>query len=79
MLSETIKARLTERFTAPLPEFHSRRIVFWNDGDGEFTEQVDEVNLPDVTLIKLTGRNNFAVKKLLASDDLPGDYLIITP
>ena len=42
MLSETIKARLIERFSTPLPEFHARRIVFWNDESGEFTEQVDE-------------------------------------
>ena len=44
MLSETIKLRLAERFTAPLPEFHKRRIVFWHDEDGEFAEAVDELN-----------------------------------
>ncbi len=33
MLSETIKSRLAERFAAPLPEFHKRRIVFWHDED----------------------------------------------
>ena len=38
MLSETIKLRLTERFDAPLHEFHKRRIVFWHDEDGEFAE-----------------------------------------
>ena len=31
MLSDTIKARLINRFSAPLPEFHKRRIVFWNE------------------------------------------------
>jgi hypothetical protein len=39
MLSETIKSRLEERFLAPLPEFHKRRIVFWHDEDGEFSNQ----------------------------------------
>ena len=62
MLSEAIKSRLIERFTAPLPEFHKRRIVFWNDENGEFAEQIDELTLPNVTLVRLTGRNNFAVK-----------------
>jgi len=76
MLSDTIKLRLSERFNAPLPEFHSRRIVFWNDEEGDFSEQVDEINIPGVKLVKLTGRNNFAVKKLLTSDDLTGNYLI---
>lgn len=79
MLSETIKLRLAERFAAPLPEFHKRRIVFWHDEDGEFTDAIDELDLPGVSIIKLTGTNNFAVKKLLSSDDLTGDYLIYDP
>ena len=76
MLSETIKLRLAERYAAPLPEFHKRRIVFWHDEDGEFAEGVDELDLPGVSVVKLTGSNNFAVKKLLSADDLTGDYLV---
>jgi len=79
MLSETIKLRLAERFAAPLSEFHKRRIVFWHDEDGEFTDAIDELNLPGINIVKLTGTNNFAVKKLLSSDDLTGDYLIYDP
>ena len=79
MLSETIKLRLAERFALPLPEFHKRRIVFWCDEDGEFIDGVDELDLPGVKIVKLTGRNNFAVKKLLSADDLTGDYLIYDP
>ena len=79
MLSETIKLRLAERFAAPLPEFHKRRIIFWHDEDGEFSEQVNELDLPGVSIVKLTGNNNFAVKKLLAADDLTSDYLIYDP
>lgn len=79
MLLETIKSRLAERFAAPMPEFHKRRIVFWHDEDGEFAEQVNELNLPGVSIVKLTGKNNFAVKKLLAADDLTSDYLIYDP
>lgn len=40
MLSETIKARLAERFAASLPEFHKRRIIFWSDQDGEFVYMI---------------------------------------
>lgn len=79
MLSETIKLRLAERFAAPLTEFHKRRIVFWHDEDGEFTDAIDELDLSGVSIVKLTGINNFAVKKLLSSDDLTGDYLIYDP
>jgi uncharacterized protein (TIGR02687 family) len=79
MLSETIKLRLAERFAAPLTEFHKRRIVFWHDEDGEFSDGVDELDLPGVSVVKLTGSNNFAVKKLLSADDLTGDYLVYDP
>ncbi len=79
MLSETIKSRLAERFAMPLPEFYQRRIIFWPDEDGEFAEAVDELTLDGVTLVKLTGNNNFAVKKLLAADDLTIDYLVYDP
>jgi hypothetical protein len=79
MLSETIKLRLSERFGAPLPEFYKRRIVFWHDEDSEFAEQVDGLGLPAVKVVKLTGRNNFAVKKLLSIDDIDSDYLVYDP
>lgn len=79
MLSETIKSRLAERFAAPLPEFHKRRIIFWHDEDSEFAEAVNELALGGVTLVKLTGKNNFDVKKLLAADDLTSDYLVYDP
>jgi uncharacterized protein (TIGR02687 family) len=79
MLSDTIKSRLAERFTVELPEFHKRRIVFWPDEDGEFAEAVDELALSGVSFVKLTGKNNFAVKRLLATDDLTSDYLVYDP
>ncbi len=79
MLSETIKLRLAERFAARKSEFHKRRIVFWHDEDGEFTDAIDELDLPGVNIIKLTGTSNFAAKKLLSSDDLTGDYLVYDP
>ena len=79
MLSETIKFRLAERFAPPLPEFYKRRIVFWHDEDGEFADAIDELELPGVRVVKLNGRNNFAVKKLLSADDLAGNYLVYDP
>lgn len=79
MLSETIKIRLSERFAAPLQEFYKRRIVFWHDDESEFREEVDKLELPGVSIVKLTGGNNFAVKKLLTTDDLTGDYLVYDP
>ena len=79
MSTESIQAALRDQFAAPLKEFYKRRIVFWHDEDREFEKMVDEITIPDVTIIKLTGSNNFAVKKLLIHDDLTGNYLIYNP
>ena len=79
MSTESIQFALNERFAAPLPEFYQRRIVFWQDEDREFEEMLDEIQIHDVKIIKLTGTNNFAVKKLLLHDDLTSNYLIYNP
>ena len=79
MSTESIQFALRERFAAPLPEFHNRRIVFWQDEDREFEEVLNEIDLPGVNIVKLTGTNNFAMKKLLSHDDLTGDYLVYNP
>ena len=79
MSTESIQFNLKERFAAPLPEFYRRRIIFWQDEDREFESTLDERELPGVNIIKLTGTNNFAVKKLLLHDDLTGNYLIYNP
>ena len=62
-----------------MPEFYKRRIIFWQDEDREFESTLDELDLPGVNIVKLTGTNNFAVKKLLLHDDLTGNYLIYNP
>ena len=79
MSTESIQFNLKERFAAPLPEFYRRRIIFWQDEDREFESTLDELELPGVNIVKLTGTNNFAVKKLLLHDDLTGNYLIYNP
>ena len=79
MSTESIQFALTERFAAPLPEFYQRRILFWQDEDREFEATLDELVIPDVKILKLTGTNNFAVKKLLLHDDLTSNYLIYNP
>lgn len=79
MSTESIQFSLNERFAAPLPEFYKRRIVFWQDEDREFEAMLDELEIPNVKIIKLTGTNNFAVKKLLLHDDLTSNFLIYNP
>lgn len=81
MDSDKIKQELNQRFAQPLPEFYKRRIVFWYDEDGEFRERLDEVAvaLNNAKLARLTGTNNFEMKKLLAVDDTTNNYLVYCP
>jgi len=79
MLSDTIKQRLRARFDEPLGDFHKRRVVFWRDEAGDFSGDVEGLDIPGATVVKLTGSNNFAIKKLLSADDPTGNYLVYDP
>ncbi len=79
MALELIQSSLDKRFSEPLNDFYDRRIIFWNDEEKEFTELIDELQIKDVKIIKLTGTNNFVVKKLLTVDDLENNYLVYNP
>lgn len=62
---EKIIQDLNRRFVTPLPEFYKRRVIFCCDEDREFEDQVDEITLNDAKMVKITGSNSFAIKKLL--------------
>ncbi len=79
MDAERIVQDLKRRFDEPLPEFYKRRIVFWHDEEQEFGDLVDTLSLDGVTVVRLTGSNFFAVKKLLALDDTESNYLVYCP
>lgn len=70
---------LKDRFAAPLLENYTRRIIFWQDPDGEFADEVDELRLDGVKILKLTGRNSFAAKMLLSETDPDSNYLVYNP
>lgn len=74
-----IEKTLQERFNAPLQENYKRRIIFWQDPEGEFSTLVDELRLDSVKILKLTGTNNFATKLLLSETDTDSNYLVYNP
>ncbi len=78
-MSINVEQSLKERFAAPLPDNYKRRIIFWHDPDGEFANQVDELCLDGVKVLKLTGTNNFVAKMLLSETDTESDYLVYNP
>lgn len=79
METEQLLNNLIKRFAAPLPDYYKRRIIFWYDEEREFEDKLDEIQLSNASIIRMTGRNTFAVKKLLSHDDPYGNYLVYCP
>lgn len=79
MEKNVIFQKLTAQFAAPLPDFYDRRIVFWHDEEGSFADMVEELEIPNVKLLKLTGDNNFYAKMLLSAEDTQSNYLVYDP
>lgn len=76
---EDIIQELDRRFDLPLREYYERRIIFWQDPEGEFREEIAGVKLQNAKVLVLTGRNAFLAKKLLSHDDLTSNYLVYVP
>lgn len=76
---EDIIQELDRRFDLPLREYYERRIIFWQDPEGEFREEIAGVKLQNAKVLVLTGRNAFLAKKLLSHDDITSNYLVYVP
>lgn len=76
---EQVIAELNQRFSMPLQEFYSRRIIFWYDEDKDFEDKLDQVRINNVELLVLTGSNNFEAKKLLTRDKPDTNFLVYCP
>ena len=79
MTKDKIESTLRERFAKPLPDCYDRRIVFWYDSEREFEDILDELDIPDVKLLRLTGDNFFEVKMILSETDTASNYLVYDP
>ena len=79
MDNEKINQDLNKRFQTPLPDYYKRHIIFWMDEDREFEDKLGEIVLDGVKIVCMTGRNTFAVKKLLGHDDQASNFLVYCP
>ena len=68
MDSDKVIKELNSRFAAPLPELYKRRIIVWQDDDGEFADQINDLELKNVKVVILHKNNRFEVKRLLHED-----------
>lgn len=79
MAIEDIKKELEKRFAEPLDEFYKRRIIFWNDEDGEFLDEIESLTLCNAEVLVLEAGHLFSAKQLLSSTDLVTNYLVYNP
>jgi TIGR02687 family protein len=73
---DQINTALTEKFRSPCRDGAKRHIIFWYDAEGDFQEVVDELELAEVKLWKLTETNKFLSKYTLEVIDPNSNYLI---
>ncbi|MBR3457110.1 MAG: hypothetical protein IKH16_03005, partial [Selenomonadaceae bacterium] len=57
----------------------SRRIVFWYDDNGDFAEEIGEMQLEHVKILLLDGHNQFATKLIIEREDVKSNYLVYAP
>lgn len=69
-----ITQKLNDQFKS-----ETRRLVFWYDEAGEFAEDIDEIELENAKLYKLTVDNQFYTKYFLEREDQTTNYLIYAP
>lgn len=76
-LNNIVKA-LGEEFSKPPEYFEKRKIIVWYDYDKDFLDIIDEVEIDNVKIYKLTDNNYFYTKYLLEEEDTESNYLIYT-
>ena len=64
MTIDTITRSLRERFAQPLKDCYDRRIIFWYDSEREFESMLDELDLPDVKILKPESLRTEMIEKL---------------
>jgi uncharacterized protein (TIGR02687 family) len=74
-----IKQTLEDNFNKDSTDSNKRNIIFWYDAEGEFVEDIKELELEGVKILHLTKNNSFYIKYLLEKEDTESNYLIYSP
>lgn len=74
---DEIRKTLNEMFSKPKNE-KSRHIVFWYDEESGFTEDIDDLNLENARILKLTENNAFYTRYEIEKVDTTSNILIYT-
>lgn len=74
-----IKKSLERQFSRELAQGSVRNIVFWYDEEGVFADDIDDLSLENVKIIKLYDNNMFAVKLYIEETDTTSNLLVYSP
>ncbi|WP_042224727.1 BREX-1 system phosphatase PglZ type A [Oceanobacillus manasiensis] len=67
---------LNDFFHKELTNGRKRHIVFWYDEEGEFVDDIEEINIPNVRIWEVTPNNLFATKYELEKNDPTTHFLL---
>src|SRR5690625_6512321 len=67
---------LNDIYQKELTNDRKRHIVFWYDEEGEFTQDIDDIQLDNVRIWKVTKNNLFATKYELEENDTTSHFLL---
>ncbi|EJO5347327.1 BREX-1 system phosphatase PglZ type A [Clostridium botulinum] len=73
---QEIRNFLNELFSKPLGDGKKRHIVFWYDENEDFIEDIDNFDIDNVKVIKLTDNNAFWAKYYIESQDTTSNILV---
>lgn len=76
MEREQIEQSLNKKFKETLEPGEKRKIVFWYDSEQQFADLIDELELEQAKVHRLTERNYFYTKYLLEVEDTESNYII---
>lgn len=73
---QEIRNFLKELFSKPLGDGRKRHIVFWYDSNEDFAQDIDEFDIENVKVIKLTDKNAFWAKYHIEKEDTTSNILV---
>ena len=73
---QEIRNFLKDLFSKPLGDGKKRNIVFWYDENEDFIEEIDNFDLEDIKIIKLTKNNAFHTKYYIEKEDTESNILV---
>jgi uncharacterized protein (TIGR02687 family) len=60
-------------------KFSQKNIVFWYDAEQSFIELINQINLPNVTILNMGNESSLEIKKRIVKDEREKQYLLFFP